>query len=109
MEQQQVSATSTSPILTISTSNLRVAYESVVALSLPSLQCSGGIISVVGHNGAGKSTLIKSVLGLLPPTSGTLSTTLSVNGVSAALVPENDMAFCPETGAVFADISVESY
>ena len=88
---------------------LRVEYPNTVALDIPSLECRGGIIAVIGHNGAGKSTLIKSILGLLPVKSGALTVTLDSGTGSTRLIPERDMAFCPETGAVFADISVESY
>lgn len=88
---------------------LRVEYPSTVALDIPHLRCKGGIIAVIGHNGAGKSTLIKSILGLLPVKSGALTVALNSGPDSTRLIPERDMAFCPETGAVFADISVESY
>jgi ABC-2 type transport system ATP-binding protein len=93
----------------IKAANLRVAYKDFVALQTPSLDISGNIISVIGHNGAGKSTFIKSILGLLQPSEGSLGAWNVEEGNSYRLVPEQDMAFCPEIGAVFADISVESY
>lgn len=96
------------PMVTLRASALQVTYKTTVALRIPSLICSGGVIAIVGHNGAGKSTLIKSVLGLLPPTAGALDVTPS-DAALGPLIPERDMAFCPETGAVFSDISVESY
>lgn len=93
----------------IKASQLRVAYDDFVALRTESLDLRGNIISVIGHNGAGKSTFIKSILGILQPSEGSL-TSWSVEGDSRLqLVPEQHMAFCPEVGAVFADISVESY
>ncbi len=57
------------PILEIH--DLTVSYDQSpvlwnVDLSLP----VGKLIGVLGPNGAGKSTLIKSVMGLVPPTSG---------------------------------------
>ncbi|MBN8548792.1 MAG: ABC transporter ATP-binding protein [Deltaproteobacteria bacterium] len=93
----------------IKASRLRVAYDDFVALHTESLDLRGNIISVIGHNGAGKSTFIKSILGLLKPSAGTLQTWNVEPGARYPLVPEQHMAFCPEIGAVFADIPVESY
>jgi ABC-2 type transport system ATP-binding protein len=107
MEKSWTSASA--PTVTLHASRLQVGYESTVALQIPAIACSGGVIAVVGHNGAGKSTLIKSILGLLPPTAGTVSVTYQEDASPYTLTPEEHMAFCPETGAVFSDISVESY
>ena len=86
--------------------NLVVRYSDLVALDIPKLECSGSVIALLGHNGAGKSTLLKTVLGLLEPLSGHVSFT---KGDGSILKPERDMAFCPENGAIFADITVERY
>lgn len=86
--------------------DLHVAYDTHVALTLPSFKLSGNTIAILGHNGAGKSTFIKALLGLLSPQKGQIAVHLEGNG---SLTPYEHMAFCPETGAVFADISVESY
>lgn len=95
---------------TISASQLKVSYDRRVALEADHLQVRGNVLAIVGHNGAGKSTLIKTILELLQPQSGSLTTGASLQGEPAQiLLPEKHMAFCPETGAVFADISVESY
>jgi len=93
----------------ISAQNLNVAYEQHVALAIPDLSLSGKIVAVLGHNGAGKSTFIKTVLGLLSPRSGTLEINSISDGKKLALLAQEHMAFCPENGSVFADISVESY
>jgi ABC-2 type transport system ATP-binding protein len=45
-------------------------YPRVTALDALTVDVEPGIIGLVGANGAGKSTLIKTLLGLLPPTSG---------------------------------------
>lgn len=89
--------------------DLRVTYEDFVALRAPELVLRGNIISIVGHNGAGKSTFIKAILGLLQPSHGSLTTSSVEGSRRLVLVPEQHMAFCPEVGAVFLDISVESY
>ena len=86
---------------------LTVNYDKLVALDIPELETSGNCVAIVGHNGAGKSTLIKTILNLLPTNSGKIQ--LFDSSTDTALLAERDMAFCPETGAVFADISVESY
>ncbi len=57
------------PILEVH--DLTVSYDQHpvlwnVDLSLP----AGQLIGILGPNGAGKSTLIKSIMGLIPPTSG---------------------------------------
>lgn len=87
--------------------SFKTGYEGHSVLGCDSLELTGSIVALIGHNGAGKSTLMKSLLGLLPSYSGTLNAYCAET--RRKLIPENDMAFCPETGAVFADISVESY
>lgn len=89
--------------------NLRVQYTDVLALECSEATIEGNVIAVIGHNGAGKSTFIKTVLGLLAPSSGALWAYEMQDGAKRRLHPERSMAFCPETGSVFADISVESY
>ena len=97
------------PGVEISGTNLEIAYDSFVALRSEQLNIRGNIISIIGHNGAGKSTLIKGILGLLKPTAGGLAVT-SFNGEQRIqLVPATHMAFCPEVGAIFSDITVENY
>jgi len=86
--------------------SLVVSYGDQLALNIPNLTLSGRIIALLGHNGAGKSTMIKSLLGLLAPQKGCLCA-LASDG--SPFSPEVDMAFCPETGSVFEDISVEEY
>jgi len=94
------------PIIRIEVRDLQVRYAELQALDIPHLSAAGGVLALLGHNGAGKSTLIKSVLRLLEPQRGAV---LVRDSSGAVLAPERDMAFCPESGAVFSDISVEHY
>lgn len=90
--------------------NLRIRYTDVLALECAAATIEGNVIAVIGHNGAGKSTFIKTVLGLLTPSSGALfAYKANGDGAKERLIPEKHMAFCPETGSVFNDITVESY
>ncbi len=53
--------------------NLSVCYSSkVIALDNISFSFENGILGLLGKNGAGKTTLIKTILGLIKPTSGTV-------------------------------------
>lgn len=62
--------TSESPLeihdLTVAYHNKPVLYG--IDLAVP----AGKLIGIIGPNGAGKSTLIKTIIGLLPPSSGTI-------------------------------------
>lgn len=95
-----------SQAITITAERLVVRYSELPALSIPHLSVTGKVIALLGHNGAGKSTLIKTVLGLLEPSSGQVRLT---NSEGRLFQPERDLAFCPENGAIFADIVVEHY
>lgn len=97
------------PLVELTARDLSITYGNTVALTVPFLSTRGHLVAVIGHNGSGKSTLIKSILGLLAPKTGELHTTLIRGAERTVLVPEQHMAFSPETGAVFADVSVESY
>src|ERR1044071_9681587 len=56
----------------ISARELTKRYPGVTALDGLTVDLEPGIIGFVGANGAGKSTFIRIVLGLLPPTSGSV-------------------------------------
>jgi ABC-2 type transport system ATP-binding protein len=89
--------------------NFRAEYEDFIALEIKRAKIEGNIIAIVGHNGAGKSTLIKSILDLMVPAAGTLHTDFIDERGKQHITPARDMAFCPENGSVFADITVENY
>lgn len=97
------------PSLTITVDDLMVRYNQTLALTAHHAEFTGRIIAVIGHNGAGKSTFIKTILGLVRPGRGSVTCTFSHHDEKVPLLPEKNMAFCPEMGSVFSDIYVEDY
>ena len=57
----------------IKADRLTMHYGPVQALRGVSFEAEGGAVGLLGPNGAGKSTLIKALLGLAPPSSGSVS------------------------------------
>ena len=52
---------------------LWVAYDSTVVLKdIDLIVQKGDVFGIIGPNGGGKSTLLKAILGLVPPTKGTI-------------------------------------
>ena len=68
----------------------------------------GEVLALLGRNGAGKSTTMKSIVGLVPPTSGSIG----FEGVEVAGRPPYEIArlglgYVPEERRVFTDLTVE--
>jgi branched-chain amino acid transport system ATP-binding protein len=68
----------------------------------------GEVVSLVGRNGAGKTTTLRSVVGVLTPTSGTVT----FDGEDVTDLPdhahvERGMGFVAEDRKVFPDLTVE--
>lgn len=88
--------------------NLSVHYGGIHALRGISMEVADGkIISLIGANGAGKSTTLKSVMGLVQKTEGTIV----CDGVDITDFKTKDMVkegiiLCPEGRRVFPDLSV---
>ncbi len=70
------------------------AYGKKVALSDLNLSIeSGKIVGLLGPNGSGKTTLIKSICGLLVPTSGEIR----VNGMKPGVETKKIVAYLPDS------------
>ena len=89
--------------------DLFVSYGMMEVLHGISLQVEDReLVSVIGPNGAGKSTLIKTVMGLVKPTSGQIL----YNGQDITHLPAHKRAglgigYVPEGRRVFAKLTVE--
>jgi branched-chain amino acid transport system ATP-binding protein len=88
--------------------DLHVGYGHVKAVRGLSLRVEEKtIVSLVGANGAGKSTLLKSIMGLVPVTSGDirLDGAPIVNELTSSIVSKG-IAMSPEGRRVFPQLSV---
>ena len=90
-------------------SDLVVHYGAIQALNGVSLTVpKGQVVCVIGSNGAGKTTTLRTVSGLLAPTSGSIT----LNGKSLVGKPAHEIArlgvaHVPEGRHVFPDQTVE--
>jgi branched-chain amino acid transport system ATP-binding protein len=88
--------------------DVTVHYGAVQAVRGVSLQVEKGTItSLVGANGAGKSTILKTVSGLLHPTSGEIQFKgRRIDRWSPASIVKSGIAHVPEGRRVFARMAV---
>jgi Cu-processing system ATP-binding protein len=65
----------------------------------------GELLGVIGHNGAGKSTLFRMMLGLLPPTHGTLRVAGANVGSRAFRAARRGIGYLPEHLVLYDNLS----
>jgi len=89
--------------------DLNVHYGAIHALHGVSLEVNKGeIVTLIGSNGAGKSTTLRTISGLLRPTSGSIT----FEGDDLTTVPPHEIvrlgiAQSPEGRGIFANLSVD--
>lgn len=89
--------------------NLNVAIESVPILHNVSLNVGGGqMVGLIGHNGAGKTTLIRTLMGLLEASTGSIR----FNGTDLLAQPGHQRAaagisYLPEDRRLIPALTVE--
>src|SRR5579872_2981318 len=90
-------------------SGLEAAYGDFKALHGVSFTIERGeIVSIVGANGAGKTTTLKSLLGILRPSAGTITFDGErIDGCRPADIVERGLALVPEGRNLFREMSVE--
>jgi branched-chain amino acid transport system ATP-binding protein len=75
-----------------------------VSLEVP----DGSITALLGRNGAGKTTTLKSILGLAPPSQGTVTLEgKEIQGQATYQIASQGIGYVPEHRAIFRDLSVE--
>jgi branched-chain amino acid transport system ATP-binding protein len=87
--------------------DLKVCYGGIVALNGISFSVDEGkIVTLIGANGAGKSTTLRSIMGLVPITGGTITYNgVKLNGMDTRKIVEMGLVLVPEGRRVFANLS----
>lgn len=68
---------------------------------------AGEVVVLLGRNGAGKSTTLKSVMGLVPASSGQLEFQgTNITGLAAYQIARLGLGYVPEERRIFSDLSV---
>jgi branched-chain amino acid transport system ATP-binding protein len=68
---------------------------------------AGEILCLLGRNGAGKTTALKSILGLVPPRSGTLAIDgKDISGLPAEQIPRHGIGYVPQGRRLFKELTV---
>lgn len=88
--------------------NLHAGYDDTEVLQGIDLDVGAGeVVAIVGANGVGKTTLLRTIAGLLVPTSGTMTFKgESLAGIGAHKVVERGVVMVPEGRRLFARMSV---
>ena len=93
----------------LSTDQLCFSYGMVQALRDVSMQMpQGRVTCITGRNGVGKTTLLKTLMGLLKPTSGGIFLAGGdVTGMAANRRAKNGIALVPQGRQIFPKLTVE--
>ncbi|MFJ3583823.1 ABC transporter ATP-binding protein [Streptomyces sp. NPDC090127] len=88
--------------------DLRVAYGKIEAVKGISFSVEAGqVVSLIGTNGAGKTTTLRTLSGLIKPTSGKITFDGQVlNGIPAHKVVSLGMAHSPEGRHIFPKLTI---
>jgi branched-chain amino acid transport system ATP-binding protein len=89
-------------------SNVSAAYGAVSALRDVNLEVpDGSVVALLGANGAGKSTTLKTISGILHPSSGEICHDgTRIERMSPAQIVRRGIVHCPEGRQVFAGFTV---
>jgi len=95
------------PLLSVDEINTHYG-ESHILFDLSLSVREGEFIALVGRNGAGKTTTLRSVMGLTPPTSGTVEMCgEAIDGLDPSQIRKRGISWVPEERRVFGSLSVE--
>lgn len=89
--------------------DLRAGYGATAILHGIDLQVAEAeVVAILGRNGVGKTTLVKTAMGLVRPTSGTVSVLgADVTGDAPHRVARRGVGYVPQEGGIFDELTVE--
>ena len=68
---------------------------------------TGGVTMLLGRNGAGKTTTLRTIMGLWPPSRGSITFAgKPIGGLAPPDIARRGIAYVPEQMAVFSDLTV---
>ena len=104
-------ATAVTPETLLQVQGLHAGYgRSPVLFGVDLAVGRGEIVGLLGRNGMGKTTLVRSVMGLLQPSAGSVAWCGSaINGRPSHHIARQGLALVPEGRQVFANLSVEEH
>ncbi len=87
---------------------IEAGYGAVQVLRKLSLTASAGeVLCVMGRNGAGKSTMLKTIVGQVPVTTGTITLDgTRIDTLPAHEVPRHGIGYVPQGRRLFGDLTV---
>ena len=93
----------------IEVKNLTLKYGDALAVEDVSFSLvKGECLTILGANGAGKSSIGKSLAGLLPPSSGSISMAGDdITSLDPYLIAQRGLSYLPEGRAIFPTLTVE--
>lgn len=88
--------------------NINAGYGQVRVLHDLNLEVSSGeILCVMGRNGAGKTTLMKSIMGLIKPSSGEVVLNgETISTLPAHKIPRTGIGYIPQGRRLFSELTV---
>lgn len=89
--------------------DVRIGYdESTVVWDVDMAVGDDDIVAVLGRNGAGKTTTLRGILGLTPPTSGTVRFDgEDITGLAPYQTAARGIGYVPQSRDIFGSLSVE--
>lgn len=93
----------------IKINNFSKTYENFEAVKNISFEAKKNeVLAIIGHNGAGKSTTLKSIIGLIQPTKGTINIE-NMKHPQDSIKIKNIIGFMPEENSLYEDMTAYDY